>query len=99
MKTTINITVEKVESGHRVKINHDGNQLEHPAIVEVDAALREYWQAIEMQENAVESLRIMKAKRKNMKKFINDSVDWLNICQGEGMLRKKPDESCSDVPF
>ena len=96
MKTTVTISVEKVEKGYMVKINHGGDQLEPRGISEVDAGLREYWRAIEMQSNAVESLRIMKTKRKDMKKFINDSIDWLDQCQGEGMLRESDEDR---IPF
>ena len=97
MKTTVTITVEEVDNGHRIKINHDGDRLKMSEIAVVGAALSEYWRAIEIQENAVESLRIMKAKRKDMKKFINDSVDWLEKCQHEGML--KDSNSGDSIPF
>ena len=97
MNTKVTMTIEKVESGYRVKINHDGNQLEHPAIDVVGAALCEYWKTIEKQEHTEEDLRFMKAKRKDMKKFINNSVDWLDRCRGEGMLRDVAFED--DIPF
>lgn len=44
MKTTITISIERVEDRYRVKISHEGDQLDHPAITVSKDEFLKYWE-------------------------------------------------------
>jgi hypothetical protein len=91
MRTTINITVEKTNGGHRFKITHEGDQLDRDAGIETFAALRGYWEAIAAYSQSRESVNIMKSKQENITQRINLCVDTIKQFQGEGLIWLEPE--------
>lgn len=99
MNTTFNITVEKIDGGHRVKINHEGAQLDHNAKQETIAAIQDYWDALEVHANSQESLNIMKTRRNDMKRRIKDHSELIERFEGEGRFIEGPEEGDDGLPF
>ena len=90
MKTTVTITVENVEGGHNVKINHVGDQLDNCApLTAMKDGLDNYFESIGRQGRIENSLKIMKMKRQEMKSAKSEVAEMLDNFQDDGVLIKE----------